>query len=93
MTKPEFFKWTLGQSDVATYQIKPGTPNEYYFCKHCGVRLGTKGFIEEIGGDYFSVSVATLDNITAEELSNLEVQCMDGAHNDWYRVPTFHRHL
>ena len=93
ITKPEFFKWTSGQSNVATYQITPGTPNEYYFCKHCGVRLGTKGFIKEIGGDYFSITVATLDNITPEELAELPVQCMDGANNDWYSVPKVIRHL
>jgi hypothetical protein len=93
MTKPSAIKWTSGQSDVATYQINPGTPNEYYFCKHCGVRLGTKGFIEEVGGDYYSVTIATLDNITPEELAELSVQCMDGANNDWYSIPKETKHL
>ena len=93
ITKPEFFTWTSGLSEVSVYQITPGTSNEYYFCKHCGVRLGTKGFIEEIGGDYFSVTISTLDNITPTELAELEVKCMDGATNNWHEVPAVTKHL
>lgn len=93
MTKPESFRWTSGRSEVAVYQITPGSRNEYYFCKHCGVRLGTKGYIEEIGGDYVSVPIAALDDVSPEALSQLAVLCMDGANNRWDMVPKTSKHL
>lgn len=92
-TTPEFFKWTSGQANVTIYKINPETQNEYYFCKNCGTRIGTKGYIEEIGGDYFSVTMSTIDNITPKELAQLSIQCLDGANNDWFSVPEFTKHL
>jgi hypothetical protein len=93
ITKPQSFRWTAGRSEVSVYQISPGGPNEYYFCRHCGVRLGTKGYIEEIGGDYFSVPIAALDGIAPGKLEDLQVQCKDGQNNRWDLVPQHFKHL
>lgn len=93
IVKPDAFKWTTSEAGLGIYQITPGSKNYYYFCKHCGIRLSTKGYIEEIGGDYLSFSIATLDNVAAAELEVLPVQPMDGANNNWYAAPEHWRHL
>jgi len=97
IVKPPDFAWLSDtkspQSTLGIYQINPGSKNFYYFCSHCGVRLATSGYIEEIGGDYVSFSVATLDNVSAEELAALPVTPMDGRNDNWFNHPAVHSHL
>jgi len=86
MVKPQAFRWTEGESSVGIYKMTDGG-SEYYFCKHCGVRLGNKGYVEEIGGDFLSFSVSTIGSIIIEELTKLPIQYMDGHNNDWFNIP------
>jgi len=93
MIKPNQFRWTKGESSLSEYQITPGSQNFYYFCKNCGVRICTRGFIEEIGGDFMSVMVSAFDGISPERLANLRVQLMNGHDNDWFNTPKVFSHL
>ncbi len=61
--------------------------SDYYFCKQCGIRIGNKGFVEEIGGEFFSFAISTLDGISTSELEQLPIQYMDGHNNDWFNIP------
>ena len=51
------------------------------------------GHIKEIGGDFVSVSVATLDEITPEQLAKLPIRYMDGRHDNWFELPKHTRYL
>lgn len=86
MAKPEDFKLLTNEQDVGFYQFNTNS-NSHAFCKHCGVRTHTKGFVEAIGGHFVSVTLNTIDNISPEELSNVPIQFMDGLHNNWFNSP------
>ena len=63
------------------------------YCSHCGVRVYTHGYVEQIGGHYVSISLSTLDDLPAAELAAAPVQYMNGRDDDWFHVPAETRHL
>ena len=51
------------------------------------------GYVEEIGGAYYSVSIASIDDLTPAEMAALPVQYMDGAGNNWWNPPEVTAHM
>lgn len=92
MVKPEAFRLLSGEDEMGAYRFGSKSV-EHVFCKHCGVRTFTRGHIEAIGGDFVSVSLATLDNARAAELAEAPVWYSDGLNNDWLSRPAETRHL
>lgn len=84
--KPEQFRLLAGEDDRTGY-VWGGRVGTRYFCKHCGVTVYGVGHLKEIGGDYCSVSIAALDDVTPEELAAIPVQYMDGRHDNWWNAP------
>lgn len=91
--KPDAFRLLAGKEDISEYGFRPESQNHHVFCRHCGVRLYTQGYVEEIGGHYVSVALATLDDLAAETLAAAPVTCMNGRDDDWFHPPQFARHL
>ena len=91
--KPEDFRLVDGASEVTEYGFRPEGQNHHVFCKHCGVRLFTKGFVEEIGGHYVSVALSTLDDLPASALAAAPVKLMNGKEDDWFHEPKETSHL
>ena len=90
--KPEQFRLLAGEADLADYQF--GTLSAHHrFCKNCGVAAFGHGHVEEVGGAYYSVNLACLDDVDAKELAEAPVRYMDGRNNNWWEVPTETRHL
>src|SRR5687768_12272408 len=58
--KPEDFRLVQGAADLGTYGFREESTNHHAFCKHCGVRVFTRGYVEAIGGAYVSVVLSTL---------------------------------
>ncbi|MBS0452049.1 MAG: GFA family protein [Proteobacteria bacterium] len=90
--KPADFRLLAGEDALSDYQF--GTAScHHLFCKHCGVRPFGRGYIEQIGGDYVSVQLGTLDDVDAQELVAAPVHYSDGRNNAWWNSPPETRHL
>ncbi|HEY6876762.1 MAG TPA: GFA family protein [Polyangiales bacterium] len=83
--KPAQFELLTGEDNLGSYRF--GTESgEHLFCKTCGVRSFSRGYIEQIGGAFVSIQIACLD-IDDDELASLPVQFQDGRNNNWWNEP------
>jgi hypothetical protein len=92
LIKPDAFRLLSGEDALSDYQF--GTKSGHHlFCRHCGVRSYERGYLEQIGGDYVSIKLASLDNVAPDELINAPVNYADGRNNAWWNKPAETRHL
>ncbi len=90
--KPEDFRLISGADNLTDYQF--GTMSGHHrFCKTCGVGAFGDGYIEQIGGAYYSINLACLDDLDPTELAEAPVKYADGRNNNWWNTPKETRHL
>ena len=89
--RPEQFRLIAGEETLGDYQFNTNSVH-HRFCRTCGTPAFGHGFIEEVGGAFYSVSLATLDAAEAD-LAEAPVKFMDGANNNWWNAPAEVRHL
>ena len=58
------------------------------FCKTCGIRMFASGEAEFMGGKFYALSVASLDNVDQEELAAAPMRFVDGRHDRFDQAPT-----
>jgi hypothetical protein len=90
--KPEDFRLLSGADNLTDYQFNTNSAH-HVFCKTCGVASFGHGYVEQIGGAYYSVNVACLDDVTPAELLEGPIRYMNGRDNDWWHEPAETRHL
>jgi hypothetical protein len=90
--KPSAFRLLAGEQELSDYQFG-SKAGHHLFCRHCGVRTFGRGYVKEIGGDYVSVQVLALDDVSPAELLAALVRFADGRNNNWGAVPDETRHL
>jgi hypothetical protein len=90
--KPSAFRLLTGEQSLSDYQF--GTLVAHHlFCSHCGVRSFQRGNVEQLGGDYVAIQLASLDNVDPQELIAAPIRYGDGRNNNWGKVPEETRHL
>ena len=90
--KPDAFRLLAGEDAMSDYQL--GSKNGHHlFCRHCGVRSFARGYVEQIGGAYVAVQLASLDDVDLQELISAPIRYADGRNNDWGASPVETRHL
>ena len=91
IVRPPHFKQLAGADAQTTYQwTPPGRPHpvlEYYFCKTCGIRAFGRGEHESLGGVWYFVSIAALDDVDADELAAAPINYVDGRHDRFNERP------
>ena len=78
--KPESFRLLAGESELGGYAWGQKVATRY-FCKHCGVQVFGKGYLEELGGHFVSINVNALDGI---DVHLLPLRHWDGRHDNWH---------
>lgn len=84
--KPDAFRLLSGEGEMNDYQWNSNQIHRL-FCRHCGVNAYGYGHLEEVGGDFVSISVMSLDDATPDDLLSGPVTLMDGRHNNWWNPP------
>jgi hypothetical protein len=90
--KPSAFRLAAGSEEGVAYHQHPQAPVKYH-CARCGVRTHARGDADYMGGPFVSVFVATLDDVSPEELLSGPIRYSDGLHNNWMNPPADVRHL
>jgi hypothetical protein len=71
--KPADFRLVAGEADLTDYQF--GSKSVHHvLCKRCRVHPFVRGYIEQIGGDFVSVQLGTLDDASATELAEAPIR-------------------
>jgi hypothetical protein len=90
--KPDAFRLLAGEAALTEYQF--GAKRIHHlFCKHCGVRPFGWGDIPELGGQFYAINVACLDDASVDELVSAPVTYIDGRNDNWQSPPADARHL
>ena len=92
LVKPDAFRLLSPEADLADYQFATKS-GHHRFCKTCGIASFGHGYVEEIGGAYYSVNLACLDDLDPAELTRAPVKYVDGRHDNWFSEPAEKRHL
>ena len=90
--RPAAFRLLSGADALSEYRFGTGSA-QHLFCRHCGVRSFGRGHIPQMGGDYVSIQVACLDDVSPQELIGAPVRYADGRHDNWMNPPAETRHL
>lgn len=86
------FRLVQGQDALSEYRFGRNSI-VHAFCSRCGVKPFGRGHLEEIGGDFYAVNVACLDDATPEELARAPITFEDGRNDRWESPPGETRHL
>ncbi len=90
--KPDAFRLLSGEDAQSNYQFG-SKQGHSLFCRTCGVRCFERGHVKEIGGDYVSIKVGSLDDLDAADLVAAPVRFSNGRDNTWWEPPAETRHL
>lgn len=88
---PDEFRLLQGADALTDYQIGPDTVH-HRFRSRCGVKPYGRGEDETLGGEFYAVNVACLDDTTDGELTEASIAYVDGRHGRT-SPPASTRHL
>lgn len=89
--KADLLRLTSGAEALADYQwTPPGRPHpslHYRFCRTCGIRVFAQGELESLGGPFYAVAVASLDDVDPDELAAAPINYVDGRNGRYDQAP------
>jgi hypothetical protein len=92
IVEPNAFRLLAGDGKLADYQF--GTKSGHHmFCRNCGIQPFGYGHLAVLGGDYYSINLACLDDLDPSKLAEAPVNYFDGRNNNWQSSPAETRHL
>jgi hypothetical protein len=71
------FRLLRGEDALTEYRFGSNAIH-HYFCSRCGVKPFGSGEMEELGGRFYAVNVACLEDATDEEIAEAPVVYEDG---------------
>lgn len=86
------FRLKQGMEALSDYQFGRHVIH-HLFCSRCGTKPFGRANVNELGGEFYAVNVACLDNAMPEELAAAPVQYEDGRHDRWDAAPAVAHHL
>lgn len=94
--KGDAFRLLQGSESLSDYQwispIESSPILHHFFCKHCGVRPFSRGWLADFGGEFHAVYLTCLDN-AEQDVAAAPVQYQDGRNDDYESCPAETRHL
>ena len=84
MVKPNAFKLVAGGEVISLYEWGSAMSRRS-FCKRCGVHCFGSGHLKELGGDFVSINLNTLDEV---DPADVQVVYWDGRHDNWQAGPS-----
>jgi hypothetical protein len=92
IVKPDAFR-LLKAPEEYSYGFPTESMGTRVLCKKCGITTFGWGHLEQIGGDYVSISVSSLDDLDPADLVAAPVKYFNGLENKWWEEPAEKRHL
>lgn len=83
MVKPGELVVTKGEEVASVYEWG-GKISKRYFCPTCGIHVFGRGHLAELGGDFASVNLNTIDDLDPRSIS---LVYWDGRHDNWAAGP------
>jgi hypothetical protein len=93
IVRPDAFTLLSGEEELVDYQGETNRQGHQLFCRHCGVRSFARGFLEVLGGAYYTVQVSCLDDLPTDALLAAPTRLCDGRNNNWMNPPGVSGHL
>lgn len=94
IVKGDAFRLLQGEDALTDYQNQRGPHGIHHlFCGRCGVKPFGRGYLDALGGEFYGVNVACLDDAAPQELAEAPVVYQDGMNNNWGSPPAETRHL
>jgi hypothetical protein len=92
IAKKDALRLLQGEDMLSDYQFGSGTIH-HLFCRRCGIKPFGRGHLEVLGGTFYAVNMACLDDVPAAALAAAPVTYEDGRHDHWERAPAVTAHL
>src|SRR5262245_12341199 len=83
IVKPDAFKLLSDEKTLASYSRMPDVANRF-FCARCHVFCFGKGHLAELGGDFVSINLNTIDDF---DRTLATIVYWDGRHDNWEAGP------
>jgi hypothetical protein len=90
--KPDAVKALNGEANTFVYSWG-GKAIDLHICKTCGLRLYGRGDIPQLGGKFFALNIACLDDVSDAEFAAIPVRVCNGRDNDWMHEPAIKSYL
>lgn len=88
----EAFRLLQGEEKLSHYRFGEGSI-DHTFCSVCGVYPFVSASEPVMGGDFYCVNVACLDDVSEEEYAAAPIRYEDGANDNWGHAPKVTRYL